>query len=362
MITVFLAESHRDDAGATRWSTSSCATSRTGSARLATRGLDDAVARQSAEVVRATAACGRWRPGTSAGRTRSRSAHWLARISLICLLAPPPGDLLDALDALLLPVLDPDARDSRDRPDATADNPRSITVFDTVIRGGTIVDGTGADAVHRRRRHRRRPHRRRRRGRRSGPRGDRRRRRARRRPASSTSTPTTTARSPGTTRLEPSATNGITTVVLGNCGVGFAPVRPADHEQLIDMMEGVEDIPGAALTDGMPWGEWETFADYLDVIDGRRYAANVACHIAHGPVRYYVMGERAYEDLDATPDEVGRDGPHRARRRSTPARPASRATASGPTCRDRARSCPAPSRREPRSARSRRRSGEAATA
>jgi len=104
--------------------------------------------------------------------------------------------------------------------------------------------------------------------------------------------------------LEPSATNGITTVVLGNCGVGFAPVRPADHEQLIDMMEGVEDIPGAALTDGMPWGEWETFADYLDVLDGRRYAADVACHIAHGPVRYYVMGERAYEDLDATPDEV----------------------------------------------------------
>jgi N-acyl-D-amino-acid deacylase len=104
--------------------------------------------------------------------------------------------------------------------------------------------------------------------------------------------------------LEPSATNGITTVVLGNCGVGFAPVRPADHEQLIDMMEGVEDIPGAALTDGMPWGEWESFADYLDVLDRRRYATDVACHIAHGPVRYYVMGERAYEDLDATPDEV----------------------------------------------------------
>ena len=70
--------------------------------------------------------------------------------------------------------------------------------------------------------------------------------------------------------LEPSATNGITTVVLGNCGVGFAPVRPADHEQLIDMMEGVEDIPGSALGDGLPWGEWESFADYLDVIDGRR--------------------------------------------------------------------------------------------
>lgn len=104
--------------------------------------------------------------------------------------------------------------------------------------------------------------------------------------------------------LEPSATNGITSIVLGNCGVGFAPVRPADHEQLIDMMEGVEDIPGAALTVGMPWGRWESFADYLDVIDARSYATNVACHIAHGPVRYYVMGERAYDDQDATADEV----------------------------------------------------------
>jgi N-acyl-D-aspartate/D-glutamate deacylase len=104
--------------------------------------------------------------------------------------------------------------------------------------------------------------------------------------------------------LEPSATNGITTIVLGNCGVGFAPVRPEDHEQLIDMMEGVEDIPGSALSDGMPWGAWSSFAEYLDLIDSRRYATNVACHISHGPVRYYVMGERAYEDKDATADEV----------------------------------------------------------
>ena len=104
--------------------------------------------------------------------------------------------------------------------------------------------------------------------------------------------------------LEPSATNGITTIVLGNCGVGFAPVRPTDHESLIDMMEGVEDIPGSALADGMPWGQWETFPEYLDVLSGRRYAANVAAHIAHGPVRYFVMGDRAYDDQDATPDEV----------------------------------------------------------
>src|SRR5216683_2991555 len=104
--------------------------------------------------------------------------------------------------------------------------------------------------------------------------------------------------------LEPSATNGITTIVLGNCGVGFAPVRPEDHEALIDMMEGVEDIPGSALSVGMPWGKWETFGEYLDLIDARSYTANVACHIAHGPLRYYVMGERAYEDHDATGDEV----------------------------------------------------------
>jgi len=104
--------------------------------------------------------------------------------------------------------------------------------------------------------------------------------------------------------LEPSATNGISTIVLGNCGVGFAPVRAADHESLIDMMEGVEDIPGGALSVGMPWGAWESFADYLDLIDRRRYATNVACHIAHGPLRYYVMGERAYENRDATADEV----------------------------------------------------------
>jgi len=104
--------------------------------------------------------------------------------------------------------------------------------------------------------------------------------------------------------LEPSATNGITTIVLGNCGVGFAPVRPTDHESLVDMMEGVEDIPGSALSVGMPWGEWESFADYLDVIDARRYSTNVACHVAHGPVRYYVMGERAYEDHNASEDDV----------------------------------------------------------
>src|SRR6187397_2893699 len=64
--------------------------------------------------------------------------------------------------------------------------------------------------------------------------------------------------------LEPSASNGVTSVVMGNCGVGFAPVRTADVDALIDLMEGVEDIPGAALHVGMPWGTWETFGEYLD--------------------------------------------------------------------------------------------------
>ena len=70
--------------------------------------------------------------------------------------------------------------------------------------------------------------------------------------------------------LEPSASNGVTTLVMGNCGVGFAPVRPTDHDALIDLMEGVEDIPGAALHVGMPWGSWETFAEYLDLLAGRQ--------------------------------------------------------------------------------------------
>jgi N-acyl-D-aspartate/D-glutamate deacylase len=104
--------------------------------------------------------------------------------------------------------------------------------------------------------------------------------------------------------LEPSAANGVTTVVMGNCGVGFAPVRPTDHETLIDLMEGVEDIPGAALSVGMPWGTWETFPDYLDLLDQRQYAIDIAAQIAHGAVRFYVMGERGAANEDATSDDL----------------------------------------------------------
>jgi N-acyl-D-aspartate/D-glutamate deacylase len=105
-------------------------------------------------------------------------------------------------------------------------------------------------------------------------------------------------------RLEGSASNGVTTVVMGNCGVGFAPVPPDGVNDLIDLMEGVEDIPGTALYEGMPWGQWETFPEYLAFLDGRRYAVDVGAQLAHGALRFYVMGNRALDDSDATADDL----------------------------------------------------------
>ena len=105
------------------------------------------------------------------------------------------------------------------------------------------------------------------------------------------------------TLLEPSSNHGVTTVVIGNCGVGFAPVRPGSEAWLVQLMEGVEDIPGTALHEGIDW-QWETFPEYLDSIDARRYAVDIAAYVPHGAVRGYVMGERGARNEPATPEDI----------------------------------------------------------
>ena len=108
--------------------------------------------------------------------------------------------------------------------------------------------------------------------------------------------------------LTPSSWQGVTTVVMGNCGVGFAPVRPDKHEWLIELMEGVEDIPGTALHEGISWG-WESFPEYLDVLDRNRYVIDVAAQVPHAALRGYVMGDRgADHDEVPTDDEIVRMG------------------------------------------------------
>ena len=104
--------------------------------------------------------------------------------------------------------------------------------------------------------------------------------------------------------MDPSAGNGATTIVMGNCGVGFAPVRPGGEKALIELMEGVEDIPGTALYEGIEWGQWESFPEYMDYIASRRYSLDIGAQVAHGALRYYVMGERGKENLDATNEDL----------------------------------------------------------
>ncbi len=103
--------------------------------------------------------------------------------------------------------------------------------------------------------------------------------------------------------LTPSGWNGVTTVVMGNCGVGFAPVRPGQEDFLIQLMEGVEDIPGTALAAGIDW-QWESFPEYLDAIDRMPRSIDVGAQIPHGAVRAYVMGERGAKNEKAEPEDI----------------------------------------------------------
>ena len=103
----------------------------------------------------------------------------------------------------------------------------------------------------------------------------------------------------------PSNLHGVTTVVVGNCGVGFAPCRPADRDYLMFLMEGVEDIPQAALRAGLRW-DWETFPEYLDALEALPLGLNVGAHLSHAPLRVHAMGERGATDTPATDEELAR--------------------------------------------------------
>ncbi len=103
--------------------------------------------------------------------------------------------------------------------------------------------------------------------------------------------------------MAPSSWHGVTTVVMGNCGVGFAPAAPDRHEWLIGLMEGVEDIPGTALAEGMKWN-WETFPEYLDALEALPRTVDVGTHVPHGAVRAYVLGDREQPGAIPTADDI----------------------------------------------------------
>ena len=103
--------------------------------------------------------------------------------------------------------------------------------------------------------------------------------------------------------LAPTSLHGVTTIVMGSCGVGFAPVRPGREAALVELMEGVEDIPGSALAEGIPWG-WESVADYMNAIDAMPHAIDFLVQVPHDPLRMYVMGERAVAGEVAAADDI----------------------------------------------------------
>jgi N-acyl-D-aspartate/D-glutamate deacylase len=104
-------------------------------------------------------------------------------------------------------------------------------------------------------------------------------------------------------RMSPSSSHGVTTVVTGNCGVGFAPCRPEDHTRLIKLLEGVEDMPEAVLADGLTW-DWESFPEFIDALKRRRHDIDFGVQLPHAALRMYVMGERAVDKADATADDM----------------------------------------------------------
>jgi N-acyl-D-aspartate/D-glutamate deacylase len=104
-------------------------------------------------------------------------------------------------------------------------------------------------------------------------------------------------------RMQPSSWHGVTTVVMGNCGVGFAPCRPDDHDRLVRLMEGVEDIPFPVLSEGLPWN-WKSYPDYLDKLAERRFDVDIGSQLPHAALRVYVMGQRGVDREPATQEDI----------------------------------------------------------